>query len=357
MPFQELNAAEYPLDFKHPPHSLWHDVIRAESDAARALGEAGWRSLARESARHTPLGEAQAARLARMAAHPFAWLYRCTGGRHLPEVEAWARGLQWPVQRLLMLQCLYELSHLGAPARRLGCSSGIVQLADGRPAHVRCLDWNLPEIAGATRLFHCRTRRGHEAKIVGLVGQVGALSAMVPGGYSVTLNWAPPASLPVFLLGPLFALRELVDTCAHFHEAVNFLKARRFASSVFFTVCGVQSGEGCVVECVKPGLFSDQLRQVRTLEAEPLVQTNHYHHPEHERFNPTRDPSRLSMLEATSRARAATLLDALRALPARPSLDQLGACLARPPVENDETCQKMVFIPATGEMRVWVGRR
>ena len=354
MSFQELNAAEYPLDFKRPPALLWHDVIQAEKSAALALGDAGWRSLARKTAEHTPLHESLVHRLARLAAHPFSWLYRFTGGRHLPEIHAWAEGMGFPPERLLLLQCLYELSHLGAPGRNPGCSAGVVQLPGGRMAHVRSLDWDLPEIAGATRVFHCRTPRGHEAKIVGLVGQVGVLSAMVPGGYSVTINWAPPASLPVFLLGPLFALREVVETCAKFHEAVNFLKARRFATSVFFTVCGTAPGEGCVVECVKPGWIGDQHRGVRTLGGEPLVQTNHYAHPDHERFNPTRDPAQLSMLEATSRARSERLRANLAALPARATLDDLGACLDTAPVENPETCQKMVFCPATGEMRVWV---
>jgi hypothetical protein len=353
MSFLPLQASPYQLDLRQAPEDLWKEVIEAERPAARALGEAGWRSVVEVASARSPLSRSLAHALAASGSHPFAWLYRCSGGRHLPEIRAWAKGMDWPASRLVLLQCLYELSHLGAPWRTPGCSAGVVQTADGL-LHVRTLDWNLPEIGSATRIFDLRTRRGHTARVVGLVGQVGLLSAMVPGGYSVTVNWAPPASLPVFFLGPLFALRETVETCATFHEAVNFLRTRRLASSVFYTVCGVKPGEACVIECAKRGLLRHQEKRVRALEDGPLVQTNHYAHPDLEQLNPPEQSLPRSMLEATSRDRARALQEALRGLRARATLDEAMGCLATAPVENGETCQKMVFCPARGEMQVWV---
>lgn len=355
MNFVPLLHPEYPLDLTHAPDKIWGAVIEAERDAARRLGEAGWHSIAREAAAATRLSHHRMWRIARGLSHPFAWMYRASGGRHLGEVRAWADGIGMHSSHLLLLQCLYELSHLGAPMRTFGCSAGVTELPDGRLVHARNLDWDLPEIADATRIFRCRTARGHEARIVGMVGQVSVLSAMVPGGYSVTLNWAPPAALPMFFLGPLFALRELVNSAAHFHEAVNFLKTRRFASSVFFTVCGAKPGEGCVIEYVKQGFLSSRREcRLRILGGGPLVQTNHYQNPDLERFNPTDPPGDLSMLEATSRLRREVLAKGLAALRTHATLDEVKGCLDVPPVHNDETCQKMVFCPATGEMKVWV---
>jgi hypothetical protein len=351
--FKKLQAAEYSIDLRLSPEQIWAPMMEKERETARQLADAGWRSIARDTAGATRLSESTALRWTRRLAAPLSLLYCCTGGRHLPEMDLWAARIGMKRSHLLVLQCLYELSHLGAPVRSFGCSSGVVELAGGRMLQARSLDWDLPEIGPSTRIIRCKTRRGHEAVLVGLPGQVGALSAMVPGAYSVTINWAPPASWPMFFLGPLFALREVVDTCGQFHEAVNFLKTRKFSSSVFFTVCGTKPGEGCVVECVKKGLFTEQKRRVRVMGDGPLVQTNHYQHQDLATFNPP-SPETRSMLEATSRARAERLKANLSALPANATIDDARACLETPPVQNEESCQQMVFSPATGEVGVWI---
>jgi hypothetical protein len=121
------------------------------------------------------------------------------------------------------MNCLYELNHLAERRAALGsqvpewlqalisfgCTAGAVRLADGRAVHVRNMDWPLQPIRTATRLFRF-TDGDREFVTVGLPGLVGALSGMVPGAYSVTINYAPPTFLPGFAFGPLSSYEHCV---------------------------------------------------------------------------------------------------------------------------------------------------
>src|SRR5262249_31060972 len=136
--------------------------------------------------------------------------------------------------------------HLRVP-KLFGCTAG-VRWADGvGMVHVRTLDWPLPAMGEATRLF--RFRRGaREFVSVGVPGQVSVLSGMVPGPYSVTINWAPPAAPPSFELGPASLLRNTLEGCDGYEAAVEALRRTPLSTSVFFTVCGTERGQACVIE-------------------------------------------------------------------------------------------------------------
>src|SRR6516162_8776918 len=103
-----------------------------------------------------------------------------------------------------------------------GCTTG-VRWADGLGlVHVRTLDWPLPAMGSATRLF--RFRRGaREFVAVGVPSQVSVLSGMLPGAYSVSINWAPPAAMPSFEFGPAFLVRQTLETCDSYAAAVQAL--------------------------------------------------------------------------------------------------------------------------------------
>src|SRR6476469_1818226 len=113
--------------------------------------------------------------------------------------------------------------------------------------HVRTLDWPLATMGDATRLF--RFRRGaREFVSVGVPGHVGVLSGMLPRAYSVTINWAPPAGFPPFDFGPAFLLRDTLETCDSYDETVRRLAETRLSTSVFFTICGTEKDQACVLE-------------------------------------------------------------------------------------------------------------
>jgi hypothetical protein len=127
------------------------------------------------------------------------------------------------------------LSHLRWPSI-FGCSAGVRWIDGLGLVRVRCLDWPLAAMGGATRLF--RFRRGaREFVSVGVPGHVGMLSGMLPHAYSATINWAPPVAFPCFDFGPTFLLRHCLETCDSYDAAVRTLTETRLSTSVFFAVC------------------------------------------------------------------------------------------------------------------------
>jgi hypothetical protein len=62
----------------------------------------------------------------------------------------------------------------------------------------------------ATRLF--RFHRGARKFVsVGVPGQVGVLSGILPYAYSVTINWAPPVAFPSFNLADPFLYQKILS--------------------------------------------------------------------------------------------------------------------------------------------------
>lgn len=341
------------VDLEQPPERRWNGVIAADLEVARALLNIGWSDALREAHEQTgrPMWLLKTAAAA--ARQPFHAAYRASRGRHLPEIYAWADALGEDRSLVVMLQCMYELSHLDPTAPPVaGCSAGACWSDSlGAMVHVRTLDWNLPQIGPATRVFEFR-RGTRKHFVIGMPGLVGALSGMVPGGFSVTINWAPPAALPFFYLGPLIEIRDVLETCDTYAQAVDRFRNARLASSAFFTITGVNRGEACVVEHVKTKFIGGHDVRVQEITDGVIAQSNHYQHPDFARFNSIVDTDR-SLLMKTSRMRAAQLEAALRKTAGLSSLDEFAACLTNDPVENVETRQKMLFCPARDAFRVW----
>jgi len=340
------------VDLTLPPEQRWEHVIATDLDAARMLLKSGWQDAIEEGARQSgrPRWVLEAA--AAMARGPLHAAYRASRGRYLPEIYAWADALGTSRSQIVMMQCMYELSHLDPVKPRMpGCTAGARFVEGLGMVHVRTLDWAFDTIGPATRVFEFRNGiRKHF--VVGMPGLTGVLSGMVPGGFSVTINWAPPISVPFFYLGPLFELRDVLETCDSYAEAVARLREARLATSVFFTVCGVNRGEACVIEHIKTRWIGGHEVRVRDAGDGVVTQSNHYQHPDFMRFNPNMERSK-SMLMRTSPSRAETLAAALESATSSTSLADFVACLQRDPVENPETRQKMAFCPARGALLVW----
>jgi hypothetical protein len=243
----------YVIDLGEAESRRWAEVIAGErAVAARLVEEAG----------------AEFARVPGLVRWVFARLYQVFGGLYRDEIASWAGALGVSVGTVTLLNCAYELSHLRWP-KPFGCTTG-VRCAEGLGmVQVRSLDWPLASMGGATRLF--RYRRGGRAFVsVGVPGQVGVLSGMLPGAYSVTINWAPPASFPTFAFGPGFLLRDTLETCDSYAEAVRTLTRTPLSTSVFFTVCGTEKGQACVIE------RTQRRAAVRPITGPVLVQANHH---------------------------------------------------------------------------------
>jgi predicted choloylglycine hydrolase len=247
-----------------------------------------------------------------------------------------------------LLNCAYELSHI-RPPKPFGCSAGITNIEGLGMVHVRTLDWPIAGMGAATRIFRLQ-RDDHKAIVVGFPGMVGALSGMVPGAYSATINWAPPGSwLPTFEFGPTFLLRDVLENCRTFESAVTRLRETQLATSVFFTICGAEVGQGCVIERTP----KDSV--VRPYLGQPLVQTNHHID---NRFEANNDDIREGASDDDvfsldgSQKRHCLLSEQLAAFKGPILVDSLMEPLNKPTVLNGDTCQKMVFVPKRGDIRV-----
>jgi hypothetical protein len=324
------NIREYTIDLSKPEDVRWEEVIANE--------------------------KAVAARLVQEAAHEFEkvpeivrWifshLYQVMGGLYQGEIAAWAEGLHVSVGTATMLNCAYELSHLRVP-KFLGCTAGARWIDGLGMVHLRTLDWPLPSITEATRLF--RFRQGsREFLVVGACGHVGVLSGMLPKAYSVTINWAPPAGFPTFDFGPTFLLRDTLESCDTFEAAVKRLRDTRLSTSVFFTVCGADRGKGCVIERTQHD------SRTRPLVDGVVAQANHHLARKFVKNNKTLAEVEEASFESDSVCRIEALGCFLRDAGSSCSLEELTSLLNRPPVLNQYTCQQMILCPTTGAVHVW----
>lgn len=323
----------YGIDLARSEATCWDEVIaREKATAGRLVQEAG----------------SQFERVPELLRWVFARLYQSSQGLYQREISAWAEGIGVSAGTVTILNCAYELSHLRWP-KLLGCTAG-VRWVDGLVmVHVRSLDWPLATMCAATRLF--RFRRGaREFVTVGIPGQVGVLSGMLPGAYSVTINWAPPVAFPTFDFGPAFLLRDTFETCDSYDAAVQRLTETRLSTSVFYTVCGAARGQACVIE------RTQREAAVRPMPGPVLVQANHHVAGQFAKNNADilegEAGEEVFTLEGSSR-RAETLCKTLDEMPSPVTLEALANTLNGGTVLNQDTCQQMVFCPASGDVKVW----
>ena len=324
---------EHVVDLDLPEAERWAKTIAAEKENARKLIDRAAADLER---------------VPRIARWSFGQLYRMFGGLYQGEIKAWAEALGVSVGTATMLNCLYELSHLPQP-KFLGCTAGVRWIEGHGMVHVRTLDWPIEGMGEVTRLF--RFKKGdREFLSVAMPGQVGMLSGMLPGAYSVTINWAPPAALPNFEFGPGFLLRDVFETCDTFAAAVERLQNTPLSTSVFYTVCGTEKNQACVIERTQRGAA------VRPFANPALVQANHHIAPtfakNNEAIREVPPEEEVFSIDGSSK-RVTIMQERLAALPSACSLEAAAAPLDIPTVLNSQTCQKMVFCPASGEIKVW----
>ena len=277
----------------------------------------------------------------------FARLYHAFGGLYRGEIGAWADALGVSLGTATMLNCAYELSHLRLP-KVFGCTTGVRWVDDLGMVLVRTLDWPLPTMGPATRLF--RFRQGpREFVSVGVPGQVSVLSGMLPGAYAVTINWAPPGPMPTFDFGPAFLLRNTLETCDSYASAVEALRSTPLSTSVFFTVCGTEPGQACVIE------RTQRDAALREMEGSALTQANHHVAARFVGNNKVLQEVEEQGFHEDSGRRAEALGRALAEAGAVDTLNEVGGILNVRPVFNCYTVQRMAFCPRTGDVRVWTG--
>jgi hypothetical protein len=341
---------EYVIDLQESEENRWSEVIRKECKTAKALiGHATRDFLGYDATRENSGGWTT------KAIRMFSTAYRFSGGHYRGELEAWASAVGCTAGELTLLNCQYELSHLaersgtlvqGAPVwlrklLRLGCTAGAVRLGTKRVVHVRNMDWPLKPMGKATRIFRF-VDGDREFVTVGVPGMVGALSGMVPGAYSVTIDYAPPTFMPGFDFGPLFLLRHVFETCDTYEEACNALSHTKLSANVLFMICSAK-GQACIIERTRNAFAKVPMR------GGTLTVANHYRS---KKFSKENDGWHPDIIE-NSKDRADVLNDSLKNFGPRTPLEQVACALDAEPVLNDETRQMMAFDPSSGEVLVW----
>lgn len=341
------SVPSYEVDLDLPEEARWREVIRKERRVVRRVAR---QALAEVEAIKGVLG-------------PVGWLfgklYGAFGGLYGGEVEAWAKAMRVSKGTATLLNCMYELSQatgvLGATSRRLfGCTAGVRHVKGVGMVHLRNMDWDLSEVGNGTRLFWFK-KGDHRFVSVGITGFVGVLSGMVPGAYSATINQAPAVRRPTFDFGPAFLLRDVLETCPTYDEAVYALEHTDISTSVFFTVCGSKRGEACVIERTQDDAA------VRKIRGGVLVQTNHHIArkfvgnnevmTEAETDEETGEEYMSPMEDSTERAEA--MERALSKLKSAGSLEDAARVLDIEPIRNEQSYQQMAFCPRTGEVAAW----
>lgn len=327
----------YVIDLQQDEATRWREVIAAEKITAFRL--------AAEAA-------LEIENVPEIARWLFGRWYTLGGGPYLKEINAWADALGVSHGTVTMLNCSYELSQLrlGNPlSKLLGCTAGVRWIDGVGIVHARTLDWPLNSLGNATRLFRFRCGQ-REFVSIGIIGYLGVLSGMLPHRYSATINWAPPSSLPSFNSGPTFVLRRTLEECDTYAEAVERLTHTPLSASVFYTVAGVEPGQGCVIERTRSKAIVHQMGQ-------GVVTHANHHVAEHfSRSNQDLCAIETSAGESAyenSCRRAEVLAKAILDFQPSRDLEDLEAALSLEPILNENTYQKMIFCPRTGALKVW----
>jgi len=325
---------QYTIDLTLPEKERWSHVIRAEWAPAHSLMLNSIRDLET---------------IPKAARYLISKAYQAVGGLYVGEMKAWAESLDVPLSDFILVQCGYDLEHAGRKIPLMGCTSGIRNTANHGMVHIRSMDWSLEGAGRATRIFRF-INEDREFLAVGMVGMIGVLSGMVPGAYSATINWAAPEGIPRFTaLSPLFLLREILESCDTYEEAVYSLQKTPISTNVYFTVCGAKKGQACTIERGK------DTASVRKFKDGTHSQSNHYQTRPFLKLNKSEsltegDEGDQSLLESSS-DRLITMLEQFNS--GFSKLESYEQVLRKKPIRNDQTIHQMAFRPKTGDLCVW----
>jgi hypothetical protein len=273
-------------------------------------------------------------------------IHRACGDNFGKDADAWADGAGIDRNELILANLSYELAQsfnmpvVGHVKKWLGfgCTAAAYNLPKGQGvAHVRNLDWPLPECGPSTALIDFQSESG-PFTAVGWPAFIGILSAVAPGRFSATINMAPQAGMVTAHWPPSFALRHIFERCEDFDDAVSTLRKYKLAASAQFMVVGTKPDEAVVIEHTGDGA------PCRWMKNSVLAVSNHYVSKKNYEHNTDDDVSADDDEYSTnSEGRLNHALDvaAKKAAPTASTLRDSYLC-------NPDTVQQMAFVAKTG---------
>lgn len=339
----------YSIDLDLPGNRRWQEVIRDDKKAVKKLIREARKDF--EGEYKLPFVNTHVhLEVPALLKKIFRNAYKYSGGYYTDEIDCWADELGASRDEVTMMQCSYELAHAASflgkfkPRNIFGCTAGVKWINEIGMVHIRNMDWELQNIGNTTRLFKY-VRGDRHFVAVGISGFVGVLSGMVPGAYSVTINYAPLSGRPRFTSwGPSFLLRDVLEECDTYEDAVYYLKNERLSTGILYTVCGTKKRQACVIERTRNDA------SVRKMKTDSFVCANHYVSRKFKKYNTDKELLKYSL------ERYECMNDLLTNQKKYHSYDNIFKCLNVEPVYNEESYQQMMFVPAKGEVKAkrWV---
>ena len=316
-----MPVSEIDLDLALPPAERWRSLA-PHAEAAGRLLDCYLRDLSQLGS-FAPLIESYAEAF--------------VGPEHRAEVASIARIVGRPEIDVLLGSLYYD-----AFRQLIGCTAFACDGPDG-PIHARNLDWWTEDqmLARLTCIV-----RGYGGRAIGPYqmvswpGFIGALSGLAPGRFSVTLNAAISSERPTLAAPVVLVLRQALETCSDFGEAMRLLERTPIAADCLLLVTGTRQGEMAVIE------RTSTRAAVRGPENGFVAVTNDYRS-----LDAVTRATAGNRLQETACGRFDRTVELLRkALPANAaaSLEILGDSS----VQMSITVQQMVMVPRTGELVV-----
>ncbi len=246
-------------------------------------------------------------------------------------LKQWSDTLEMRPKDLRIANLSYELSQF-ASAKFLGCTAVVLLTKEYGPVHVRNMDWPIPQLGKSTIVIDNDTY-----VTVTVPGLYGMLSGMVPGIFSVTLNWMPPNAHPTAGWSPLGLLRWTLEHCKSYEQAATELVTCPLNSYTSYTLAGTK--HACIIE------RTPTTARIVYPKHNILVSTNYYQHAKNKHLNSDKEFTDYQRDKANSvRTYAENYLD-------KP-LKKLHRVLCNKTALLDETTQQMLFTPREGYYEV-----
>ena len=178
------------------------------------------------------------------------------------DVSAWAELLGADVDDLLIGNFSYELSMLSHVGSGLGaleiikkllgfaCTSGAVWIEGEGMVHLRTLDWEFPDLGKNTVVYHMINAPAGDFYSISFPGYVGVLTAVAPGRFSASINYATPVDFPSLDWPPSHLLRHIFENCANYEEALETLENAKTGSPALITLLGTKKNQAAIIECL-----------------------------------------------------------------------------------------------------------
>ena len=334
------------IDLDLPPDERWQEVPKSVRAAALRL--------AKKQAAMVPTGTSIFLRAATKFGNPYR-----------DDIDAWAELLGTDIGDLLIGNFSYELSmanHIysdlgvfGTIMKNLGfaCTSGAVWIEGEGMVHLRTLDWEFPGLGKNTVVYHMINAPAGDFYNISFPGYVGVLTAVAPGRFSASINYATPVDFPSLDWPPSHLLRHIFETCADYEEALETLENTPTGSPALITLVGTEKNQAAIIEClggenrshptsrnrpiaIANDFLSGELRDERC-GLGPKDVAPHTKAPENNIFA---DERRNTMLRKLNSEEADSLSSAIKLLNSSP-------------LRNSETKTQVAMCPRTGGLAVF----